>query len=80
MNPNSKMLVGAVVAAALAIAVYYGLINQQTASNIQTQANQTLGTAPASQQAAPPASQTAPAPAPQTPASNGTVQPNAPHP
>ena len=63
MNQNTKMLVGALVAAALAIAVYYGLIGQQTANNIQGQANQTLGTAPVPQQAAPPTSQ---APAPPT--------------
>ena len=59
MNPNTKKLIGAVVAAALAIAVYYGAIGQQQASSIQNQANQTLGTTPASQQPAPP---TAPAP------------------
>ena len=66
MNPNSKMLIGAVVAAGLAFAVYYGLIGQQTANNIQGQANQTLGTAPVSQQPASTASQgqTAATPAP----------------
>ena len=59
MTPqNSKMLIGAVVAAALAFAVYYGLIGQQTANSIQTQANQTLGTTPAGQQTAPPAQTT----------------------
>ena len=77
MTPqNSKMLIGAVVAAALAFAVYYGLIGQQTASTIQTQTNQALGTAPGSQQPATPAPQapttqtSAPAtgPAPQAPA------------
>ena len=47
---TSKLLIGAVVAAALAFAVYYGLISQQTANSIQTQANQTLQTGPASQQ------------------------------
>ena len=62
MTPqNSKVLIGAVVAAALAFAVYYGLIGQQAANSIQTQANQALGTAPASQQATPPAPQTPPA-------------------
>ncbi len=62
MTPqNSKVLIGAVVAAALAFAVYYGLIGQQAANSIQTQANQALGTAPASQQATPPAPQTQPA-------------------
>ncbi len=61
MTPqNSKVLIGAVVAAALAFAVYYGLIGQQAANSIQTQANQALGTAPASQQATPPAPQTQP--------------------
>lgn len=80
MTPqNSKMLIGAVVAAALAFAVYYGLIGQQTANSIQSQVNQTLNTAPALQQPAPqptvppptpaPSSTTAPTPAPagQTP-------------
>ncbi len=56
MPQNSKMLIGAVIAAALAFAVYYGLISPQTANTIQTQTNQTFGTAPASQ-----------APTPQTP-------------
>ena len=61
MNQNKKTLVGALVAAALAIAVYYGLINQQSATSIQNQANQTLGTTPSSQQVVPPVSST-PAP------------------
>ena len=65
MPQNSKMLLGAVVAAALAFAVYYGLIGQQTANNIQGQANQTLGTAPASQQTG--------APAPQVPSTQTTT-------
>jgi hypothetical protein len=65
MGQNSKMLIGAVVAAVLAFAVYYGLLSPQAAGNIETQANQTLGTAPASQQ---PANQAAPVPAPQAPA------------
>ena len=61
MSPKlTKTIIGAVVAIALAAAVSYGLISQQTADQIQTQANQTLqsdqGTA--SQQ---------PAPAPQNP-------------
>lgn len=75
MPQNSKMLIGAVVAAALAVAVYYGLINQQTANSIQGQTNQTLGTAPASQQPASPAS---PNPPPQqAPAApTGPAQPN----
>ena len=49
MNQNTKMILGALVAAGLAIAVFYGLIGQQTANKIQTQADQTLGTAPANQ-------------------------------
>ena len=75
MNQNTKMLLGAVIAAVLAIAVYYGAISQQTASNIQTQANQTLGTNPATQQpgtasttATNTAATTAPAGAPAAPA------------
>ncbi len=70
MPQNTKMLIGAVIAAVLAIAVYYGAISQQSASNIQGQANQALGTAPASQQVVPPTSQnpTAQAPAPAAPA------------
>lgn len=50
MSQTTKTLLGALVAAALAIAAYYGLINQQQAANIQNQANQTLGTGPAAQQ------------------------------
>ena len=65
MNPNTKKLIGAVVAAALAIAVYYGVISQQQAGNIQSQANQTLGTTPASQQTTAPASQQTTSSAPQ---------------
>ena len=65
MPQNSKMLIGAIVAAALAFAVYYGLIGQQTANNIQGQANQTLGTAPSSPQAG--------APAPQVPSTQTTT-------
>lgn len=68
MPQNSKMLVGAVIAAALAVAVYYGLISQQAASTIQGQANQTLGTAPTSQQPAPPPPQTQ---TPQSPVPSG---------
>ena len=73
MPQNSKMLIGAVIAAALAFAVYYGLISQQAANTIQGQTSQALGTAPASQQPAPPASQnpttqTPTGPVPQIPA------------
>ena len=52
MSQNSRMLIGAGIAAVLAMAVYYGVINQQQANNIQGQANQTLGTRPPSQQPA----------------------------
>ncbi|TXN23464.1 hypothetical protein [Methylobacterium sp. WL9] len=76
-----KTVIGALVAVGLAIAVSYGLISQQTADQVQNQANQTLSDdktaqSPAPQQPAPtpqnPAAQTpAPAPtesAPQNPA------------
>lgn len=67
MNPNTKKLIGAVIAAVLAIAVYYGAISQQSANSIQNQTNQSLGTSPAPQDAPPaPQNPTAPAaPAPQ---------------
>ena len=43
MSPKlTKMIIGAVVAIALAAAVSYGLISQQTADQIQNQANHTL--------------------------------------
>ena len=54
MSQNTKVLLGGLVAAALAFAAYYGLISQQTASGIQNQANQTLGTTPAAQKMASP--------------------------
>ena len=38
----TKTIIGAVIAVALAAAVSYGFITQQTADKIQTQANQTL--------------------------------------
>ncbi|MGT2479866.1 hypothetical protein ACU4GR_15475 [Methylobacterium oryzae CBMB20] len=38
----TKTIIGAVIAVALAAAVSYGLISQQTADKIQTQANQSL--------------------------------------
>lgn len=72
MTPSTKKLIGALVAAALAIAVFYGVIGQQQAGSIQSKADQTLGTAPATQQVVPPAAPNAtapatpPAPAPQT--------------
>ena len=70
MPQNSKMLIGALVAAALAIAVFYGVIGQQTATNIQTQTDSTLGTGPVSQQPAQTAPQTGTTQSP-------TPQPNA---
>ena len=77
MPQNSKMLLGAVVAAALAFAVYYGLIGQQTANSIQGQANQTLGASPSQQQAAPPVPQNQTV---QAPVSTGVVPQNSPQP
>ena len=62
----TKTIIGAVIAIALAVAVSYGLINQQTADQIQTQANQTLSndqTAPP-QQTTPTPENTAPSPVP----------------
>ena len=38
----TKTIIGAVIAVALAAAVSYGLISQQTADKIQAQANQSL--------------------------------------
>ncbi|MCJ2013572.1 hypothetical protein [Methylobacterium sp. J-076] len=38
----TKAIIGAGIAVALAAAVSYGLINQQTADQLQTKANQTL--------------------------------------
>ena len=62
-----KTIIGAVVAVALAAAVSYGVISQQTADQIQTKANEALQTdqtAPAPQQQTQQAPQT---PGPQTP-------------
>ncbi|KQT89887.1 hypothetical protein ASG60_09475 [Methylobacterium sp. Leaf469] len=60
----SKTIIGAIIAVALAAAVSYGLINQQTADQLQTKANQTLS----DDQAAPTnPQQPVPAPTPQTP-------------
>jgi methylmalonyl-CoA mutase N-terminal domain/subunit len=43
MSPKlTKTIIGAVIAIALAAAVSYGLISQQTADQLQTKANQTL--------------------------------------
>lgn len=63
MDPNTKKkLIGAIIAAALAVAVYYGLIDQKQADSIRTQGDQTLGTGSAPQ---PAPQQTQPAPQPQ---------------
>ncbi len=93
MDPNAKKkLIGAVIAAACAIAVYYGLIDQKQASSIQNQADQSLGTGPAQQQGAPqnpqgpttaqnpmpPQNTTTAAPAPQSPPAPAPV-PSSPH-
>ncbi|MEH3116432.1 MAG: hypothetical protein PGN25_02170 [Methylorubrum populi] len=71
-----RTLLGAVIAVALAAAVSYGLISQQTADKIQTEANQTLNEGQPQQQ--PPPQTNAPqnpdVPTPPDPASN---QPNA---
>ncbi|MDP4022321.1 hypothetical protein Q8W71_06780 [Methylobacterium sp. NEAU 140] len=74
----TKTIIGAVIAVALAAAVSYGLISQQTADQIQTQANQTLqtdqtATAPDPRQPSPPQNTIPQAPAqpgssPQSPA------------
>ncbi len=59
----AKTIIGAVIAVALAVAVSYGLISQQTADKVQTQADQTLQTGTG----VPPAGSGQPAPAPQVP-------------
>ncbi|MCJ2124182.1 hypothetical protein [Methylobacterium sp. J-077] len=64
----TKTIIGAVIAVALAAAVSYGVISQQTADQIQTQANQSLQT---DQTAPNPASQQS-QPAPQAPSPPGT--------
>lgn len=56
----AKIIIGAVIAVALAVAVSYGLISQQTADKMQTQADQTLQTGPGVS----PANPGQPAPAP----------------
>lgn len=60
----TKTIIGAVIAVALAAAVSYGLINQQTADQLQTKANQTFS----DDQAAPGTAPQQPSPAPQSPA------------
>lgn len=66
-----RTILGAVIAIALAIAVSYGFISQQTADNLQTKANQTLS----NEQTAPPS-----APQPQAPPSTAPQNPGAPDP
>ena len=82
MNPNTKMLIAAAVAAALAIAGYYGLVSPQQAASIQNQANQTLGTGPVSQQqpGTPPMQGQAPAPVPTNRTAPGSAPEQAPPP
>jgi hypothetical protein len=78
----TKTIIGAVIAVALAAAVSYGLMSQQTADQIQTKANQTLQTdqgssGPASTQPPPPP----PNSIPQAPSQPGSSpQPPAPAP
>ena len=77
----TKAIIGAVIAVALAAAVSYGLISQQTSDSIQTRANQTLQNdqaAPAPGQKPPPPPENAIAQAPGQPGSS--PQPPAPAP
>jgi len=66
-----RTILGAVIAIALAAAVSYGLISQQTADNLQTKANQAI----AEDQGASP-----PAPEPQAPSSPAPQEPRTPAP
>lgn len=68
----TKTIIGAVIAIALAAAVSYGLISQQTADQIQTQTNQSLQTDQGS------LSPTSPQPAPQSPIPQAPAQPGSP--
>ncbi|CAA2144441.1 hypothetical protein [Methylobacterium bullatum] len=68
----TKTIIGAVIAVALAAAVSYGLINQQTADQLQTKANQTLS----DDQAAPGTAPQQPSPAPQSPTQQAPTQQN----
>ena len=69
----TKTIIGAVIAIALAIAVSYGLINQQTADQLQIKANQTLS----DDQAAPPTAPQQPAPqSPPAPTQPGSAPQN----
>lgn len=67
----TKTIIGAVIAVALAAAVSYGLINQQTADQLQTKANQTLS----DDKAAPDTAPRQPAPVPQGPNQQAPAQP-----
>ena len=61
MSPKlTRTIIGAVIAVALAAAVSYGFISQQTADQIQTKANQSLQSDPA--QPGSPPQQTQPGP------------------
>ena len=69
----TKTIIGAVIAIALAIAVSYGLINQQTADQIQNKANQTLSDDQGASQQPTPTPQNQ---APQAPLQPGPTQPH----
>lgn len=58
----TKTIIGAIIAVALAVAVSYGVISQQTADQIRTQADRTLSTDPSA-----PTAPSQPAPTPQEP-------------
>lgn len=66
-----RTILGAVIAIALAVAVSYGLISQQTADGLQTKADQTLSEG----QAAPPQTPPQPAPTGSAPQNPGTQTP-----
>lgn len=70
-----RTILGAVIAIALAIAVSYGLISQQTADNLQTKANQAIAEdqapSPSGSQQPSPSGSAPPPSGPQTPAPTG---------
>lgn len=66
----TKTIIGAVIAIALAAAVSYGLMSQQTADKIQAQTNQTLQNDQSS-----PSSGQQPPPPPQNSTPQGPAQP-----
>ena len=72
----TKTILGAVIAIALAIAVSYGLIGQQTADEIQSKANQTLSTDQGAPQQPTPTPQNQAPQAPQAPLQPGPTQPH----